>query len=267
MSHKSKRNVTFLEIFMKVYVFLIVIILPVMAFIGVLFDIDLLNNFIYICQIPLPNGTEFLLFFVRIFAFFFLSVEIVRVMSVYIIAALIMLLTLNTLSKSIVTLLYNGYYAKVKRKLILSKYKVTKCFVIYRQVQLYIKVSEPMFYDQVPVLLFSGSALVVLCNYGTIKMYETLGNLYYCAPVMSAITIILFNTLLPEANNIYEGGKSFKAGLGINSSTLYDKKLVKSLKVYKLTVGPFIDMTKEIRSLILDAQFQITTDCVLSFDE
>jgi len=73
---------------MKIYVLLIVIILPIMAFVGVIFDINPLSNFIHICRISVPNETECYLFLIRTFAFLFLLVAIVRVMSIYMIAAL-----------------------------------------------------------------------------------------------------------------------------------------------------------------------------------
>jgi hypothetical protein len=76
---------------------------------------------------------------------------------------------------------------------------------IFRLCQIYTVMNRPAYCWGVPIMIFSGSTLLVISNCITIKLYSTLGMpLYLAGPFLSAAACVLTVVAVPAATSIFD---------------------------------------------------------------
>ena len=118
----------------------------------------------------------------------------------------------------------------------------------------------------VPILIFSGVTLIVICNYGTIRMYDTLGMPYFLLfPIMSFVVFIFTVTAVPEAAKVYELSAEYLRRVRSLPKSKYEQKLLRSLMPLGVKAGPFFTMKRSIFLTMIDSMAYYTMTLLLSF--
>jgi len=139
-----------------------------------------------------------------------------------------------------------------------------KTIKIYKMIQLYLTISEPIYSSEIPVLIFGGSLLAILCNFGTIKLYGRVElPLYICQPSLSLFVVVLVLTLVPQANNVFEKCRAYRAILKFTVKSRIEKAVLKSLKPFGMH-ATFFTMKSRVRTKIVECQMYYTMTLLIS---
>jgi len=142
---------------------------------------------------------------IRITHTWFQILEIINSILIYFMGALLMLVTLNASVKTLSTIV-----SKAETNDALGFVFFSKIIQLYKMIQIYLQMHRPIYSAQIPTFIFCGSAIIVLANFATIKMYDLLGlPLYLVAPMTSFFVISCLLSLLPQAILVYSSSCEF----------------------------------------------------------
>jgi hypothetical protein len=137
---------------------------------------------------------------------------------------------------------------------------------IYKQMQIYFAIIEPLYYVQVPVIILSASIIIVVCNTAVLLLYGVLSlPLYGCFCTGSLIVFLGLITILPEGTSVMDRSCKLIVSYEGNAKSKMTKKLVKSLKPFGIPCGPFFMMENSVRKWIVWWQMDYTVNAVLYF--
>jgi len=173
----------------------------------VLLNVDPLGR--YISRTPYFPFPPLVSFCIRIILMLLLCSELYRVLMTYFLIAIILLVTLNITLQNLIKYINETPLQKSRirvSRLILFM-KATDAF---RATEIYFKKNEPAYAASIPIIIYSGSALIVISNYCTIKLFGiVLPPEYFMFPIFSIFVVICLLTVLPEATKIHERSVQF----------------------------------------------------------
>jgi len=180
----------------------------------------------------------------------------------YISSCIVMMITLNNSISRISQLVLNPLQVSWKGFTVTPV--ALKTIKIYKMIQLYLNITEPIYSTVMPVMIFCGSLLVVVCNFSTVKFYGKVEfYLYICAPGWSIIEILIVLTLLPQANNIFEKCQAYRAALKFAMKSKMEKTVLKSLKPFGMS-ATFFTMKSSLRTKMVEYQMYYTMTLLIS---
>jgi len=226
----------------------------------VYFELDALYPVI---ESLLPNK-DFLVLKIalRYFVFLLAGTEVFRTTITFVPAAIVMLITLNN-STSRMTQVAR-YAKRFSWKGFSLSPAAVKTIKIYKMIQVYLATIKPLYTYEVPVLTFCGSLLAVVCNFGTITMYDKVElPIYICGPSLSIIVIAMIVTLVPQAQNVFENCQAYQKELKFTVRSKVEKAVLRSLKPFGITC-PFFMVKSCVRPKIVEYQLYYTMNLLIS---
>lgn len=117
-----------------------------------------------------------------------------------------------------------------------------------------------------PPLIWFGVSILVLTNYGTIKLFGKVHILVYVAfPIISAIASTFLVTVLPQAAEVYEVSSTYLNQLRGSCFTKYERKLFRSLKPIGIRCASFGMVTTDWMVAIIQSMVDNTINLLLTF--
>jgi len=200
---------------------------------------------------------------IRIIVFWLLGVDFYRTIVTYFLAALIFLVTLN----SVLVQLTKHLSETVLQ---LSKFRIPKLILFmkaanaFRATEVYLKKNEFVYSTAIPIVIFSGSTLFVVTSYSTIKLCGIVfPPEYLIFPTLSIVVIIFVLTVVPEATKVYEESLKFHRSVARLSHSKYAKCVSRSLRIFGLHATFFV-MKDSVKSRIIEFQLYYTVNLLIS---
>jgi len=135
---------------------------------------------------------------------------------------------------------------------------------MYWLIQLYLTVNERFFKPELPIIIFCGSLLAIVCNFATIKLYNKLDlPLYSCFPSFSIIVLVLVVTLVSQASNVYEKCRAYQSQLKYTVRTKIEKSVFRSLKPFGIRC-PLFMCKSSVRTKIIEYQMNYSMTSLIS---
>lgn len=116
-----------------------------------------------------------------------------------------------------------------------------------------------------PMLIFSGTLLGVLCNYGTIRLVNVIRMPLYLIMPSISIAVILIMTL-SNSGAVHEKSVLFLKFVESFGSNRYEKKMIKSLRAFGVVAGPFGTIKKITKMVVLHAILNYTTTLLVTYE-
>jgi hypothetical protein len=117
-----------------------------------------------------------------------------------------------------------------------------------------------------PFLLLLGVFLIVIGDYGTLKMYSIIEMPWFLGfPGLSLIVKIIIAVLLPQATKIYETADQFRLGLYYITRTKHDKRIARSFRPARINFGSLFFAKKSTKSAYFKTIFDATINSLLLF--
>jgi len=199
------------------------------------------------------------LFCIRTFEILLIGSELYRVFMTYLPIAIILLVTLNSTLENLIKYINESSVQRSKIRISRLIFFM-KAVDTFRVMKVYFRKNECVYATFIPIIIFSGSALIVVTNYCTIKLYGiVLPPIYFIFPVIS-LTVL---TVVPEAANIHESSLKLQRNIARLSQTKYEKCVVRSLRVFGMH-ATFFMFRKEIKREIVGYQLDYTVNLLLS---
>jgi len=117
-----------------------------------------------------------------------------------------------------------------------------------------------------PFLLILGLFSLMVCNYGTIKMFGAMNTLMYAMfPIISIMTFVLILTLLPVFCKLNVKSIEFLKLIRFRAVGRLEVKQVRAIKSIRFKVGSFFYCEKHTLLLYIEAVMSYTIDALLLF--
>jgi len=257
-SHSSKHNFAAFASYALVGIGIVILLLLVVFV--VYFGLDALHP---ITESMLPNKDYFLLkVALRYFVFLMAATEVFRTAITFLPAAIVMLLTLNNSSSRMAQVARHA--KRFSWRGFSCSPSALKTIKIYKMIQVYLTVMKPLYTYLVPILIFCGSLLAVVCNFATIAMYDKLElPLYICTPIASIMVIVMIVTLVPQAQNVFENCRAYQKELRFTVRSKVEKAVLRSLRPFGINCQFFM-MKSCIRPKIIEYQLYYTMTLLIS---
>jgi hypothetical protein len=116
-----------------------------------------------------------------------------------------------------------------------------RIFAIQRQIRIFTLQFNEALYFLLPVLILTGECILVVCNYATIRMHETIPLPFYLVlPSHSMFVVMLIMVIVPTASDIYENSSEFLRVVRlISGRNRYWRKIWHTERPVQLNVGGF----------------------------
>jgi hypothetical protein len=138
-------------------------------------------------------------------------------------------------------------------------------FAVQRQVRIVMQEFNKAYYCLHPVSLLTGQYILVVCNYATIKMQETIPMPFYLVmPGLSVFVVMLLMVLFPVASDVYECSLEFlRAVKLIAGRSRYWRRIWRSERAVKLSIGGFFFAKRSTKTTYLVQCVDATIDAIL----
>jgi len=199
---------------------------------------------------------------IRYFVLFISTTEVFRAGIIFIPEAIMVVITLNSSTTKITQLAYQS------KRMAWGGFSLSpvalKTIKIYKMIQLYLTIIKPFCTPELPILIFCGSLLAIVCNFATVKMYDKVElPVYICAPCFSIIVMVLVATLVPQASQVFEKCRAYKAALKFTVRSKTEKSIFRSLQLYGIKC-PYFMCKSSVRTKIVEYQMNYTMTLLIS---
>jgi hypothetical protein len=140
-----------------------------------------------------------------------------------------------------------------------------RILAIQRQVRILMLEFNEAFYFLFPVIFLTGEWILVVCNYATIGMHETIPMPFYLVmPGVSVFVVMIIMFLFPTASDIYESSSEFlRAVRLIAGRNKYWRKIWRAEKPVKLSIGGICFAKRSTKTTYLVHCVDSTVDALL----
>lgn len=138
---------------------------------------------------------------------------------------------------------------------------------LYQELQLWNQFTNESFcYFAIPPIFFFGTALVILVNYGTIRLYDTTpGMIYPLIPFCNAVALIFLVILLPQAARAKENSSKLFSTLRKQFVSKYEKRVAKSLRPIGIACGPVGMISNKWAGKVMEVILNYSVTLLLTF--
>jgi hypothetical protein len=122
--------------------------------------------------------------------------------------------------------------------------------MIHRQVRGVLDLVNDSCIYLIPSLLLFGQIILVLTNYATIKMHDSIPMPFYLVmPFLSVFVIAIIATLFPAASDVHEGSLEFLRSVHlIVGRSKYWRKVWRAEQPLRFNVGPFFIIKRSTKT-------------------
>jgi hypothetical protein len=122
--------------------------------------------------------------------------------------------------------------------------------MIHRQVRGVLDLINESCIYLIPSLLLFGQIILVLTNYATIKMHDSIPMPFYLVmPFLSVFVIAIIATLFPAASDVHEGSLEFLRSVHlIVGRSKYWRKVWRAEQPLRFNVGPFFIIKRSTKT-------------------
>jgi hypothetical protein len=137
---------------------------------------------------------------------------------------------------------------------------------LHTELSLLCSSASELFSFLLPFLLLLGVFLIVIADYGTLKMYSMIEMPWFLGlPGLSFIVKIIIAVLFPQATKIYEKADQFRLGLYYITRTKHDKRIAWALRPARIHFGSLFFAKKSTKSTYFKTIFDATINSLLLF--
>jgi hypothetical protein len=261
-AHVDRDRFLITELAMKAIVIIGIVLAIAITFGAVWQELDPLYPILLAVFPQFVLKSTYLFYFLRICIFASVICESYPVLTIFYLSLLIYMISLKEITCKVIKLLKSSdshwNTLKLRSRILLGSISM------FRQCQIYMILNRQAYFWNNPVLICSGSTLMVVSNYITIKLYRTLGMpLYLAAPFLSAAVFVFTVVVLPAATSIFDESEELLFHLKASTRTRHHKKIVRSLKPFGMRTVFFM-MKNMNRRKIIEAQVYYTITLLLS---
>jgi len=217
---------------------------------GVYFQLDALYPVI---ESLFPSGDFHILkILVRCIVLYLAFIEVFRTVITFVSMSIVYPMALNNATTRITNAAQNA--KRFSWKGFSLSPAVLKTIEIYKMIQIYLTVIKPLYNNELPILIFCGSVLAVVCNFGTLTLYDKVElPLYACFPCISIIVIVLVVFLVPQAQNVFENSQAYRKELKFRVKSKTERAVLRSLRAFCINC-PFFKTKASIRPQMIQYQ-------------
>jgi hypothetical protein len=140
-----------------------------------------------------------------------------------------------------------------------------RILAIQRQVRILMLEFNEAFYFLLPILFLTGECILVICNYATIRMHETIPMPFYLVlPGMSMFAFMIIMVICPSASDVYESSLEFLRGVKLLAGrNRYWRKIWRAERPVKLSIGGICFAKRSTKTTYLVHCVDSTIDALL----
>jgi hypothetical protein len=235
---------------------------------GVILNIDPSRRFFARLSVNFGNDRAFLIFAIRMVQNLVVWYEIWRMSASILIAVLFMVSIFRLLvselrvkisnRNALLDFISDSHFQKIRRNDLLKRIRLHNWMTIL----------ETIIHDVAdilgPFLALFGIFILMVCNYGTIRMYGRISiPIYGIFPTVSVVAFGALVVILPNMCQINEDSIDFLRRLTLMAHGKYERKVLKAVRALRINVGSYFYANRSLKIKYLEVVAYYTINALL----